>query len=451
MQQNITNIQIYTSVDEYVNYVGQCNEQSLMNEITQIISELQIKLNHQAEIIKQLKMRNCCLEEEMRQLDSNEMISQFHQSSVNKSQMNNTNLNQNKMTQSFTPSSTDNNNVINLNSNFLVNRNKNIPQEIPTEMIQIPIEKPNFKTKESNSQDGSKSNVSQQMRRSTSADMFIQEEVNIQSSTSPQQNKDSSKRKSWNIPTGDKQGVKNMNVLQSDVQKSPKPTQMYPVHRKSAGNSFNKDTFQDIIPPNQQQMTFTPIFKNISPSSQSNQMNQMNQINQPIQFNQMNQNNINLNINSNNIIVNTPKQNIKEEQQKKSFATKEKIEIQQLKEDNTTETFTIPLSGKKMSQKQRKEEPVQKITIPETSPRQQTSSPLSPGSRVLQTPHDKNKKVKVVNKNQVETDKKPETAPVISVESTSQGPLPSVFSLPLSSKKKTQKRSLVNAKGKEDE
>ncbi|ELP88404.1 hypothetical protein EIN_229270 [Entamoeba invadens IP1] len=61
------------------------------------------------------------------------------------------------------------------------------------------------------------------------------------------------------------------------------------------------------------------------------------------------------------------------------------------------------------------------------------------------------RKVKNVNRTEVDKETKPEFAPVLNVSTASQGPLPATFSLPLSTKRKVQKKRTASQSNEDDE
>ncbi|EDR22260.1 hypothetical protein EDI_202750 [Entamoeba dispar SAW760] len=397
-QQFLFNLQTYPAVDEYINTVLTSKEDDFYDKIFNQIDDLKLKLEIQRQCIDKLRMYTTALESEMSEIPSS---------------------NQQVIQPQELPS------------------NPHLNQTSPTKQVKTsPLTQPNTPHSNTEHQTTEETTSTQSKRGRRAQSIDITSLVESQNQTVPKpQNITSSPSTNGNHSTSSQELLSfqsNEELSTSHSQSSPSivpPIKTNPTH-KSEPTSVQDSQADSLLSPSSKTQSSQTVFT---------------------------------------VISNKNEQKIEDKKESKSI----KDNNNDNKKPNDTkkaETFTIPFGTKQQNQinKSKDEDFNKKQQVLKTNPliklqnenqpqnttkqnQSQLSQLIPPQEEIQPQKEEQKKKVKVVNKNDIDSYKKIDNLPTILPETATQGPLPTTFNLPLTAKKKSRIRQDMSSKSGDDD
>ncbi|BFU20171.1 hypothetical protein EHI8A_064680 [Entamoeba histolytica HM-1:IMSS-B] len=402
MQQNqqfLFNLQTYPAVEDYINTVLTSKEDDFYDKIFNQIDELKLKLEIQRQSIDKLRMNTAALESEMNRIPSSFSSQQFTQSQESSS-------------------------------------NPHLKQNSPTKQVKaLSTTQPN--TPHSNT-----------------------EHQTVEETTSTQQKR---VRRAHSIDT--------TTLFEPQYQTTPLTSQKIVSSPSTNGNHSTSSQEPFSLQNNEEQLSSShsqfsssiapPIITSPTPKTESASIPDNHPVLSPRSKAQSNQTIFTA-------VTDKSEQKIKDKKETKSVT--DSSDIKTPNDTEKPETFTVFFGKKQQNQvsKSKDEDINKKQQMLKTNPliklqnesqsqsttkqsQSQLSQPITSQEESQTLKKEQKKKVKIVNKNDIDSYKKIDNLPTILPETAAQGPLPTTFNLPLTGKKKSRLRQDVSSKSGDDD
>ncbi|GAB1227293.1 hypothetical protein ENUP19_0331G0001 [Entamoeba nuttalli] len=402
MQQNqqfLFNLQSYPAVEDYINTVLTSKEDDFYDKIFNQIDELKLKLEIQRQSIDKLRMNTAALQSEMNRIPSSFSSQQFTQSQELSS---NPHLNQNSPTKQVKALSTTQPNTPHSNTEY-----QTVEETTSTQQKRV--------------------------RRAHSIDTTTLFEPQHQTTPLTSQKTVSSPSTNGN-------------------------------HSTSSQESFSLQNNEEQLSSSHSQFSSSmapPIITSPTPKTESASIPDNHPLLSPRSKAKSNQTVFTA-------VTDKSEQKTKDKKETKSIT--DSSDIKTGNDIEKPETFTVFFGKKQQNQvsKSKEEDINKKQQMLKTNPliklqkesqsqnttkqsQSQLSQPITSQEESQTLKKEQKKKVKVVNKNDIDSYKKIDNLPTILPETAAQGPLPTTFNLPLTGKKKSRLRQDVSSKSGDDD